>query len=77
MGLAWNAMRATSAALIERKRAGERVGVEQDLLDAWRPRVDRLFARLDEAREISPLPEEPANEPEVRGWLLAVRRARL
>ncbi|MGH7436774.1 MAG: nucleotidyltransferase domain-containing protein [Polyangiaceae bacterium] len=63
-------------ALIERKRAGERVGVEQHILDAWRPRIERLFARLDEAREASPLPEEPANEPEVRDWLLAVRRAR-
>ncbi len=63
-------------ALIERKRAGERVGVEQHILDAWRPRVERLFLRLDEARDASPLPEEPANEPEARDWLLAVRRAR-
>jgi predicted nucleotidyltransferase len=63
-------------ALIERKRAGERVAVEQDILDAWRARAGRLFVRLDEAREVSPLPEEPANEPEVRDWLLTVRRAR-
>lgn len=64
-------------ALIERKRAGERVDVEQGILDAWRPRIDRLFVRLDEAREASLLPEEPANEPEVDDWLLTVRRARL
>jgi len=68
---------ADAAALIERKRAGERVGLDPGLLDAWRPRVDALFARLDEARETSALPEEPENEREVRDWLLAVRRAKL
>lgn len=68
---------ADAAALVERKRAGERVGLDPGLVDAWRPRVDALFARLDEAREASPLPEEPANEGEVREWLIAVRRARL
>ncbi len=52
------------------------MGLDTALLDAWRPRVDALFARLDAAREASPLPEEPANEGEVREWLLAVRRAR-
>ncbi len=68
---------ADAAALVERKRTGERVGLDPELLDAWRPRIDRLFARLDEARETSPLAEEPTNEGEVREWLLAVRRARL
>jgi predicted nucleotidyltransferase len=62
--------------LVERKRAGERVGLDPALLDAWRPRVDELFARLDRAREASPLPEEPPNEGEVREWLLGVRRMR-
>lgn len=62
--------------LVERKRGGERVGLDAGLLEGWRPRVDALFARLDVARESSPLPEEPTNEGEVREWLLAVRRAR-
>jgi predicted nucleotidyltransferase len=65
-----------AAALIERKRGGERVELDPSLLEAWRPRVDALFRRLDEARERSPLPEEPANEGEVKEWLLAVRRSR-
>lgn len=65
-----------AAALVERKRVGERVGLEPGLLDVWRPRVEGLFARLDRAREDSSLPEEPPNETEVRQWLLAVRRSR-
>lgn len=67
---------ADAAELVERKRAGERVGLEPHLLEAWRPRVDALFARLDEARETSVLPEDPRNEGEVREWLLSVRRSR-
>lgn len=67
---------ADAAALVERKRAGERVALDASVLGAWRPRVDALFARLDEARSTSPLPEEPRNEGEVRDWLLSVRRAR-
>jgi hypothetical protein len=61
---------------VERKRVGERVGLDSVLLEHWRLRVDGLFRGLDEAREKSPLPEEPPNEPEVREWLLTVRRAR-
>jgi predicted nucleotidyltransferase len=67
---------ADAAVLIERKRAGERVGLEPGLLDAWRPRIDALFAHLDKARESSTLPEDPPNEREMRDWLLSVRRAR-
>jgi predicted nucleotidyltransferase len=67
---------ADAAALVERKQAGERVGLDPALLDAWRPRIDMLFARLDEARDASRLPEEPPNEGEVREWLLKVRRER-
>lgn len=63
-------------ALIERKKAGERVGLDPALLEAWRPRVDALFEKLDAARETSLLPEEPPNENEVRDWLLDVRRGR-
>jgi predicted nucleotidyltransferase len=63
--------------LVERKRAGERVGIEPWLLEAWRPRIERLFGRLEEARARSLLPEEPANGAELREWLLSVRRSRL
>jgi uncharacterized protein len=66
-----------SASLVERKRAGERVGIDPALLDAWRPRLDALFARLDAAFERSPLPPEPPNERELRGWLLSVRKSRM
>lgn len=65
-----------AAVLIEHKRAGERIGLDPGLLDAWRPRIDALFAKLDAARDTSALPEEPANAAEVREWLLSVRRAR-
>ena len=62
--------------LIERKRAGERVPLELGWLDVWRPRVEALFARLDETHATSMLPEAPPNEPEIRAWLLEVRRSR-
>jgi len=67
---------ADAAALVERKRAGERVALEAAQLETWRPRVESLFAALDAARDASILPEEPANEDEVRAWLMTVRRAR-
>jgi predicted nucleotidyltransferase len=67
---------ADAAALVERKRTGERVAMEPGLVEAWRPRIDALFERLDAEREKSPLPEEAPNVREVRDWLLAVRRAR-
>jgi hypothetical protein len=66
-----------AAALIERKRAGERAAIDPALLDVWLPRTDALFARLDTARDRSLLPEEPTNESELRAWLLDVRRSRL
>lgn len=68
---------ADAAGLVERKRAGERTGLDPELLAAWTPRLDALGTRLDEAREASPLPEEPPNEAELRAWLLALRRQRL
>lgn len=64
-------------ALVERKRAGERVGIDPELLASYKPRVDALLARLDASVERSPLPDEPPNEAELREWLLAVRKARL
>lgn len=65
-----------AAALVEQKRAGERVTLGALELEGWRTRVDAALARLDAAVERSPLPAEPPNEAEVRGWLLAVRKAR-
>jgi predicted nucleotidyltransferase len=65
-----------AAAIIERKRAGERASLDPDLLATWRPTLDDLLARLDRAEHESPLPALPANEDEVRAWLLGVRRAR-
>ncbi len=68
---------ADAADLVERKRAGERVELPTAVLEAFRPRVTALLARLDAAREASPLPEEPHNGKELLDWLLALRRARL
>ena len=65
-----------ASALVERKRGGERIGLEPALLEPWGPKLDALFLRLDEAREKSILPEEPPNEDDLRRWLLGVRRAR-
>jgi predicted nucleotidyltransferase len=66
-----------AAQLVERKRAGERVALDEAQLEAWQPRVAALFARLDHARETSVLPEVPPDERELCDWLLTVRRARL
>jgi uncharacterized protein len=60
--------------LVERKRAGERVDLDAPMLERWMPRLSDVFARLDRARDESPLPEDPQNEAEVRAWLLEVRR---
>lgn len=68
---------ADAAALIERKRTGERARIEPELLSSWRPRLDALFTRLDASLERSPLPSAPPNESELREWLLAVRTSRL
>lgn len=68
---------ADAATLVAQKRAGEHTVLDPMLLDAWRPRIDTLFARLVEAQRESPLPEAPANQSEVEAWLLAVRRSKL
>jgi hypothetical protein len=69
---------ADAAELIERKRAGERIGLDAALLGAWRPRVEALFARLDAARDGSVLPEAPSPDAAaaLRAWLVDVRRSR-
>lgn len=68
---------ADARSLVERKRSGERVGIDAELLEAWKPRIDALFARLEASLDGSVLPREPPNEGELREWLLSVRRARL
>jgi uncharacterized protein len=62
--------------LIERKRSGERVGLDSALLEAWRPRLQTLLEGLDDAHAKSTLPEEPSNVREINAWLIATRRAR-
>ncbi|HVJ90386.1 MAG TPA: nucleotidyltransferase domain-containing protein [Labilithrix sp.] len=68
---------ADAMSLVERKRAGERVGIDPELLGSWRPRIDALFVRLDASVERSPLPADPPNEAELREWLLSVRKSRM
>lgn len=67
-----------AAALVEAKRAGERTTAEPALLEAWRPRLADVLARLDAAWPSSVLPIEP--DPRavaaLEGWLVDVRRAR-
>ena len=65
------------AALIERKRAGERTPLEPVERERWRARVDALLEGLDAARERSMLPEDPPNERELETFLIETRRARL
>ena len=62
--------------LVEKKRKGEQTAADPRLVDAWRARIEELFARLDRARDESMLPEEPPNREEIRGWLINARRAR-
>jgi predicted nucleotidyltransferase len=62
--------------LIAQKRAGERVTLDGATLDHWRAALDRAFQILDEARDRSPLPEEPESRAELEAWLLQLRRAR-
>lgn len=63
-----------AAELVQRKRAGERVALDEPMRARWRAEVERALALLDEAHDQSPLPAEPANAAEVEAWLLEVRR---
>ena len=62
-------------ALVEAKRAGERVVLPEADRARWVAEVERAFARLDEAHAASTLPDEPGNEGELEAWLIEVRRA--
>ena len=53
------------------RRTGELLA--QTVVDVWRPRLDELFASLDQARDDSVLPEEPQNLAELDGWLVEHR----
>jgi predicted nucleotidyltransferase len=65
-----------AAELVARKRAGERVTLEEPQRLRWRAVVERALAELEAAPASSPLPEEAPNREELEEWLLAVRRRR-
>ncbi|MFG0312645.1 MAG: DNA polymerase beta superfamily protein, partial [Phycisphaerales bacterium] len=64
--------------LIARKRDGEeRMRLEPDELERHRPRVNELCQRLEDAREWSELPEEPAGFAALDDLLLRIRKGRV
>lgn len=63
-----------AAALIERKRAGERVALSEGEFESCRALLDRAFAAIVEAHQQSSLPEEPRGEDDLEAWLIEVRR---
>jgi hypothetical protein len=60
--------------LVERKRAGERIDLDERLREKWRGEVGRAFTLLDEKLQVSPLPDEAPNAAELEAWLIEVRR---
>jgi predicted nucleotidyltransferase len=64
-------------ALVEIKQQGERQPLPETLARLVGPALDRAFSLLDQAREASPLPEEPEHVDALERWLVAVRRADL
>lgn len=66
-------------ALVAEKQQAERKALPRELAERVAPVLDRAFALLDEARDASPLPEEPrpADVEALERWLVAVRRADL
>lgn len=63
-------------ALIEAKRAGERVTLSGEVGARWAGEAARAIALLIAAHPRSPLPEEPPNEAEIEAWLVEQRRKR-
>lgn len=59
---------------VEAKRRGERSELATEVAERWRKEVGRAFEVLDAALARSPLPEEPANVPEIDAWLVELRR---
>lgn len=60
--------------LVERKRAGERIDLDDALCEKWRAGIGRAFTLLDEKLQSSSLPEECPNQAELEAWLIEVRR---
>jgi uncharacterized protein len=67
---------ADARALIAAKRAGERSLLTEGEVDRWRGSLQRALELLDQARDHSPLPDEPPNADELEHWLLDLRRNR-
>lgn len=65
--------------LIEEKQQAERKALPPGLADRIVPSLDRVFERLDEARDASPLPEAPPQEhvAALERWLVELRAADL
>lgn len=59
--------------LIERKAKGEHVTMLPEEVSRWRPEIDQLLVRLEEAFEQSSLPDAPLTTPEVNDFLVRVR----
>ena len=64
--------------LIEAKKKGERIEANPAILAEWQPRLAAICSRLDQARDESPLPEEPTPDSvaALEAWLVAIRRSR-
>jgi uncharacterized protein len=62
-------------ALVEQKRAGERVTLDDAARAHWTSALDRAFAALDAAHASSPLPDEPPNRPALDAWLISLRQS--
>jgi predicted nucleotidyltransferase len=65
---------ADARALVERKRCGERVFLEEEARTHWMAALDRAFAILEAAYVASPLPDDAPNRGALEAWLLDVRR---
>lgn len=63
--------------LIAMKRAEEQSPVPESMRSMSKALIDRAFARLDQAKDKSVLPEEPADSEGLERWLVATRIARI
>lgn len=59
--------------LIAAKKQGERTVLPEGDRQAWLSRLDGLFDLIDQARQGSPLPEEPKMD-DLEAWLIETRR---
>lgn len=62
--------------LIVAKKAGEQTVLPESHRVAWLARLDGLFELLDDARDSSPLPEEP-DTGDLENWLIETRARNL